>query len=273
MTQKTDLKIGFIGAGNMGSAIIGGVLKSGFAGKEQILVSDISEVLLNFAKETHGVYTSFDNKEIAENSDVIFLCVKPHIYSIVIEEIKEVTKQGAIIIMIAAGQSLGGVTTKFNREDLKIVKTMPNTPALVNEGMTAICPGKNLSSEDVDLVLNIFRTIGKAELLREDLFDAFTGVAGSSPAYAFMFIEAMSDAGVKYGLPRDLAMRFSAQSLLGAAKMVLETKSHPGELKDAVCSPGGTTIAAVCELEANGFRSAIIKGVSACVEQSINMKD
>ena len=273
MTQKIDITIGFIGAGNMGSAIISGVLKSGFIPKSKVLVSDISEVLLNKAKEEHDVHTTFDNKEVAEKSDVIFLCVKPNIYSIVIEEIKEITKKGAIIVMIAAGQSLSGVTNKFNREDLKIVKTMPNTPSLVNEGMTAVCPGKNLTNEDIELVITIFRTIGKAELLKEDLFDAFTGVAGSSPAYAFMFIEALADAGVKYGLPRDLAMRFSAQSLLGAAKMVLETKSHPGDLKDAVCSPGGTTIAAVCELEAKGFRSAIIEGVSACVEQSINMKD
>ncbi|MCL1925481.1 MAG: pyrroline-5-carboxylate reductase [Defluviitaleaceae bacterium] len=304
MSIKKDLKLGFIGGtGNMGSAIIGGVLKSNFVRASNILVSSTNEAKLNKIKETYNVYTSLSNEEIASKADIIFLCIKPHIYSLVIEEIRKATKKGAIIVIIAAGQSLASVTEKFNRPDLKIIKTMPNTPSLVNSGITAIVKNetsqglnnsaqlassnsfhlqfqneqtediRNLTKEDTELVFNIFETIGKVTFLNENLFDAFTGIAGSSPAYAFMFIEAMADAGVKHGIPRDQAIKFSAQALLGAASMVLETGKHPAELKDAVCSPGGATIAAVCELERQGFRNAIISGVSACVEKSKAMKE
>lgn len=272
MIQKDKLVIGFIGVGNMGAAIIGGVIKAGFINKESVIVSDLSESLLNKAKKNYGIITTHDNKIVAEKADVLFLCVKPHIYPDVIREVANITKKGAIVVIIAAGQTLSTVTKQFNREDLKIVKTMPNTPALVNSGMTAVCPSNNLTKDEVILILDIMNTVGKTEILPESLFDAFTGIAGSAPAYAFMFIEAMSDAGVKYGLSREQAIKFSAQTLLGASKMLLETGKHPGQLKDEVTSPGGTTIAAVCTLEKEGFRHAIISGVSACVEKSEKMK-
>jgi pyrroline-5-carboxylate reductase len=264
-------KLGFIGAGNMSSAIIGGVVASKKFLPSDIIASDLAAPLLEKIAKECGIKTTFCNKEVAKESDVLFLCTKPHIYRIVIDEVKELVKPGCIIVTIAAGQTLDAVVSRFNRPDIKIVRTMPNTPALVGQGMTAICPDKTLNQEDIDLVLSIFNSIGLAELLEERLFDAFTGVAGSAPAYAFLFIEAMADAGVKHGLPRDKALVFSAQTLLGAADMLLKTKEHPGVLKDGVCSPGGTTIEAVCMLETKGFRDSVISAVTACVEKSIKM--
>ena len=265
-------KLGFIGAGNMGAAIIGGVVKAGVAEASDITASDLDKGLLQKMADTHGIHITSTNIDVAQSADLLFICVKPHIYEIVIREIKDFLKPDAVVVAIAAGITLDWLTAKlapFN----KIVRVMPNTPALVNCGMTAICPGESLKDEDTQTVLKIFNSCGKAEILPERLFDAFTGVAGSAPAYVFMFIEAMADAGVKYGLPRAQAISFSAQTVLGAAQMVLQTKEHPAVLKDAVCSPGGTTIEAVCELEKQGFGNAVISAISACVEKSLKMKN
>lgn len=256
----------------MGSAIVGGIIKSGFAAAKNITAADIDNKLLQNMSVTYKINTTNSNTQVAKESDVLFLCIKPHIYLPVINEIKDIINPNAIIVTIAAGQTLKAVSAAFGKP-LKIVRTMPNTPALVNAGCTAVCPSMLLSNEDSELILSIFKTIGTAELLPEHLFDAFTGVAGSSPAYAFMFIEAMADAGVRYGLSRSQAFRFSAQTLLGSAKMLLQEDMHPGELKDAVCSPGGTTIEAVCVLENAGFRNAVIQAVSACVDKSIKMSE
>ena len=263
-------KLGFIGAGNMASAIIGGIIGSGVFNASQIYTSDINKDLLKNIAEKYGVQTTFSNIEVVKSSDVIFLCVKPNIYGMVINEIKNHVDNQKIMVSIAAGKSICQMNKAFNKE-VKIIRTMPNTPALVGLGMTAICPAKNIPTEDAKLILSIFKSIGKAEMLPENLFDAFIGVAGSSPAYVYMLIETMADAGVKFGLTRDIALNFSAQTVLGAAQMVLETGVHPAALKDAVCSPGGTTIAAVTELEAQGFRNAIIQAITACVEKSIKM--
>ena len=263
-------KLGFIGAGNMGAAIIGGVVKSGFAVADCIVASDLDEGLLQKLRDNFNVQTTKSNIEVAQAADVLFLCVKPHIYNIVIKEIKSIIKPGAIIVSIAAGKSMADILAQFDG-DVKLVRTMPNTPALVNRGMTAVCPTPNMTKEDTQLILDIFASIGQAAILPENLFDAFTGVAGSAPAYVFMFIEAMADAGVKYGLPRPLAIQFAAQTVLGSAEMVLSTGEHTAALKDAVCSPGGTTIEAVCELESQGFGGAVIAAISACVEKSVKM--
>ncbi len=265
-----DKIIGFIGCGNMGKAMMGGVVNSKLISPENIIVSDGYQGSLDFVKNTYGVKTTMDNKEVAKNADILILSVKPNIYDTVIQEIKEFVKKNVIIVIIAAGKSVKNIEDAFEK-DIKVVKTMPNTPALVGEGMSSICPNPKLSKEEMKDIVSIFESFGKVEMVEEKLMDAATATSGSSPAYVFMFIEAMADAAVLDGLPRDKAYKMAAQSVLGAAKMVLESKKHPGELKDMVCSPGGTTIEAVASLEESGLRSAVIKAMRKCTEKSIKM--
>lgn len=263
-------KIGFIGSGNMGGAMIGGIIKSGLMPKENIYVSDISEQSRSRMKECYGVNTTADNIKVAEVCDIIVLAVKPFLYPVVIREIKDAVKENVLIVVIAAGQSSEAVSKLFERE-IKVVKTMPNTPALVGEGMAAISPMANVTKEEVEEVAAVFNSFGKSEVVSEHLMDAVTAVSGSSPAYVYMLIESMADAAVAEGMPRAQAYKFAAQSVMGSAKMVLETGKHPGELKDMVCSPGGTTIAAVDKLEETGFRSSVMKGMKACADKSREM--
>ena len=262
-------QIGFIGGGNMASAIMASMIKNGFDPKN-IWVSDAGKEALTRLESSLKVNTSNDNKQVAAVSDVLFLAVKPHIYPVVIEEVKDVVKEDVIIVVIAAGQSISFVKESFGR-DIKVMRTMPNTPALVNEGMTAACPDNTMSSEDIDLVMGILRSFGKAEIVPESMMDAVTAVSGSSPAYSFMYIEALADGAVAAGMPRAMAYTFAAQAVLGAAKMVLETGMHPGALKDMVCSPGGTTIEAVAALEREGFRNAVITAMKDCVNKQQKM--
>lgn len=262
--------IGFIGSGNMGSAIIAGILKSGLVSPENIIASDLSETTLMSLEKTYGIKTSFDNTKVAKESNILFLAVKPGIYPFVIEQIRTHVKEDVTIVVIAAGQSIQTIESLFKRE-LKIVRVMPNTPALVGEGMAAICPNKQMSKDDLQEIISIFQSIGKAEVIPEYLMDVVTGISGSSPAYVYMFIEAMADAAVAEGMPRAQAYQFAAQAVYGSAKMVLETNMHPGELKDQVSSPGGTTIEAVCQLEKHGLRNAVISAVRACTEKSRSM--
>lgn len=262
--------IGFIGSGNMGGAMMGGIVGSGLANGSDIIVSDLNEKALERVKENYGVNTTTDNCKVAKASDILVLAVKPHFYAGVIEEIKDVVKEDVVIVVIAAGQSIAGVTEKFGR-DIKIAKVMPNTPAMVGEGMAAICPSKNMTQEEIDDVVAIFNSFGKSEIVAETMMDAVTAVSGSSPAYVYMFIEAMADAAVREGMYRDQAYKFAAQAVLGSAKMVLETGKHPGELKDMVCSPGGTTIAAVAKLEETGFRYSVMEAMKACADKSKDM--
>lgn len=263
--------IGIIGSGNMGSAMIGGMLKAGIVEKENVYVGDIFQPSLDKIVAEFGVNTTTVNTEVAEKADILILSVKPHLYPIVINQIKDSVKKDAVIVAIAAGQTIEKVTKLFGREDIKVVKVMPNTPALVGEGMAAIAPSKFVTKEETEEILSIFNSFGKAEVVPEHLMDAVTAVSGSAPAYIYMIIEAMADAAVVEGLPRAQAYTFAAQTVLGSAKMVLETGKHPGELKDMVCSPGGTTIAAVAKLEETGLRSSIIAGMKACVEKSKQM--
>ncbi len=211
-----------------------------------------------------------DNKLVAKKSDILILAVKPNLYPIVINEIKDLVKDDVIIVTIAAGKSIESTEKSFGRE-LKLIRTMPNTPALVGEGMTAVCPNKLITDNDINEVSKLLNSFSKVEVVSESLIDAVTSVSGSSPAYVYMFIEAMADAAVLQGMPRDKAYKFAAQTVLGSAKMVLETGMHPGALKDMVCSPGGTTIEAVAELEAKGFRSAVISAMNKCYKKSQEM--
>lgn len=263
-------KIGFIGCGNMGSSMVGGLLKSGFIKPEQIIVSNKTEIPLKRLSDEFNVITTLNNKDVIKKSDIIFLAVKPNIYKSIIEEIKSELTNDKLIITIAAGITIENME-QWLGDDLKIIRTMPNTPALVGEAMTAICPNKNVSEDELKYCIKIFKSFGECEVLEEKYFDGFIAVAGSSPAYVFMFIESMADGAVKLGIPREKAYKMAAQSVLGSAKMILETGKHPGELKDMVCSPAGTTIEAVIELEKLGFRNSVIQAMDKCAEKSKNM--
>ncbi|NBI07156.1 pyrroline-5-carboxylate reductase [Senegalia massiliensis] len=259
--------LGFIGGGNMGKAMIGGILESKIFAPENIMVSDLNTDLLNTIEENYGVKTTKDNNVLIKHSQIIVLAVKPHICDIVIKEIKDKIKEDAIIVSIAAGKSIEQIEENFNK-DVKIVRVMPNTPALVGKGMSAISSNNKVSEVELEQIINIFESFGEVELVDEKLMDVVTGTSGSSPAYVYMFIEAIADGAVLEGMPRDKVYKMAAQAVLGAAQMVLTTGKHPGELKDMVCSPGGTTIEAVKTLEDKGFRSAVMEAVRECVKKS-----
>lgn len=264
------MKLGFIGCGNMATAIIKGIINNGIAGKDDIIGADLSEAVRNKINGDLGIRVTTDNKEAAAKAEVLFLSVKPQFYETVIGEVKDVVTDAQLIITIAPGKTLDWLDKQFGKP-LKIVRTMPNTPALVGEGITAVCYNGNVSKADLDKAVNILTSFGKCEVVPEHLMDVVTSVSGSSPAYVFMFIEAMADAAVADGMPRAQAYEFAAQAVLGSAKMVLETGKHPGELKDMVCSPGGTTIEAVRVLEEKGMRSAIFEAMKACTRKARGM--
>ena len=265
------MKIGFIGLGNMASAMIGGMLKAGAVQSQDLLGSDKSEKMKALAAEKFGMTVLSDNAQVAEQADVLFLAVKPIFFQDVLDDIREKIKKTTVIVSIAAGKTVQNIEEGLGRSDAKIIRLMPNTPALVGEGCTAVCNNANVTKDELETVKGLLKTFGVAEEIPERLFDAFIGISGSSPAYVFMFIEAMADAAVDAGMPRNQAYTFASQAVLGSAKMVLETGKHPGELKDMVCSPGGTTIAAVKVLEETGFRASVIDAVEACVEKSRNL--
>lgn len=262
--------IGFIGGGNMASAIIGGILNAGLTTKEQIIATAKTTRTLDSLKERFGIITTADNTEAARQSDILFLAVKPYLFEEIIPEIRDYVRPDTIIISIAAGQTIAGIESAFGK-DIKLVRAMPNTPALVGEAMSALCTNQNITESELIEIISIFNSFGKCEVVPESMMDTVIGVSGSSPAYAYMFIEAMADAAVADGMPRAQAYKFAAQAVIGAAKMVLETGIHPGVLKDNVCSPGGTTIEAVAVLEQQGFRNAVISAQRACVQKSKDM--
>ncbi len=261
------MHISFIGCGNMGTAMMQGILDSGIAKAADLTGADRSEVLLKNRKEVLGISTTTDNKEAAEKADILILSVKPQFYEEVISGIKDAVRDDVIIITIAPGKTLSWTEEKFGRK-LKVIRMMPNTPALVKEGMIGLCANDKVTEKELDTVRELCSGFAKTEVIPENLMDVVTAVSGSSPAYVFMFIEAMADAAVAGGMPRDKAYTFAAQAVLGSAKMVLETGMHPGELKDMVCSPAGTTIQAVRVLEERGFRSAVIECMEKCLEIS-----
>lgn len=263
------MRLGFIGAGNMAQAMIGGVLDSGLLQKEEIIASAATQKTLDRVQEAFGIHTTLDNKEAAQ-ADILFLAVKPLYLGQVISEIKDMMMQEQLVVSIAAGRDIAWLEEAFG-SDRKIIRTMPNTPALVGEGITAVCPNKNVTERELQSVCGILESFGKAEVVPESMMDAVIAVSGSSPAYVFLFIEAMADAAVAEGMPRAQAYQFAAQSVLGSAKMVLTTGKHPGELKDMVCSPAGTTIEAIRVLEQKGFRSSVMECMKACADKSRNM--
>jgi len=264
------MKIGFIGLGNMANAMISGMLKKEIVQATDIVASAKTQESVKKAVDTFGILSAENNTEVAAAADVLFLAVKPQMYPDVIHEIRDSIKDGAVIVSIAPGKTIEWLMNLFGKT-IKIVRCMPNTPALVLEGCTGVCKSESVTQEDMEYVMSLLQSFGKAYEVAEHLMDAVVGVSGSSPAYVFMFIEAMADAAVLGGMPRPLAYQFAAQSVLGSAKMVLETGMHPGQLKDMVCSPAGTTIEAVKILEEKGLRSAVIEAEVACIEKSRNM--
>lgn len=258
------MQIGFIGMGNMAQAMAKGILDAGLLQPQEILASAKTAKTVEAVQKSLGIQMSLDNREVAK-ADIVFLAVKPVMYETVIEEIRDVVTKEQIIVTIAPGKSLAWLKEKFEK-DVHLIRTMPNTPALVGEGMLGYCCSDNVTQEEKDRASRLFAAFGKAEEIPESLMDVVVAVSGSSPAYVFIFIEAMADAAVAGGMPRAKAYQFAAQAVLGSAKMVLETGMHPGALKDMVCSPGGTTIEAVRVLEEKGMRSAVIEAMEACMD-------
>ena len=263
-------KIGFIGCGNMAQAMISALVKSKLIESNQIIVSNRSKNILEKMNKEYGITIASNNIEVAEKCDIVFLAVKPNLYEMVMKEIKDSKTIDKIFVSIAPGKTMEFLESHLGA-DAKILRTMPNTPSMVSEGMTAICPNQNINSEELELLIKLIESFGAVELIEEKLFDAVVAVSGSSPAYVFMFIEAMADAAVLQGMPRAQAYRFAGQAVLGSAKMLLESQMHPGELKDMVCSPGGTTIEAVAVLEEKGMRSAVIEAMRKCSQKSKEM--
>lgn len=274
LTTKVDKimkhTIGFIGGGNMGGAMIGGLIQSKLYAPEEVLVYDVYQRAVDGLKEKFHIVGTSDLNLLIKEAKTIVLSVKPQVLPQVLEEVGEKIAKDKLVISIAAGITLDRLE-KMLSKDHKIVRVMPNTPALVGAGMAGISTNANVSEEDKQVALEIFRSFGEAELVPEKLIDAVVGVSGSSPAYVYMFIEALADGAVMEGMPRAQAYTFAAQAVLGSAKMVLDTKKHPGELKDMVCSPAGTTIDAVKSLEENGFRAAVMEAVHVVAEKNRNM--
>lgn len=250
----------------MGLAIIDGIVKSRLYCAEDIIASEPNEKTRAMLSERLRVNTTYNNKSAAK-SDMVFLCVKPNVIYDVIGEIKDAAGADTVFVSIAAGQSIEKLENAFGRP-VKLIRVMPNTPALVGEGMAALSPNQNVKEDEIKKAADVFNACGKAEIVPEKLLDAVTGVSGSSPAYTFMFIEALADAAVQGGISRSQAYTFAAQAVMGSAKMVLETRLHPAILKDQVCSPAGTTIDAVAALERNGFRGAVMEAVKVCIDKS-----
>ena len=261
------MKLSFIGCGNMGTAMLKGILAKGLVAKEDIMVSEVTSEVLKRTCDSLGVLGTLDNQKAARHGDVIVLAVKPQCYEEVIKGIKDDVSEDQIIVSVAPGKTLAWLQNIFGKP-IKIVRTMPNTPALVQAGMTGICADAKVSEEDLQKVIVLLEGFGKVDIVPEDLMDVVTAVSGSSPAYAFMLIDAMADGAKALGMPREQAERFAAQAVLGSAKMVLETTKKPSELKDMVCSPGGTTIEAVRVLEERGMRDSIIEAMNACVDKA-----
>jgi len=263
-----DKTIGMIGTGNMGKALIDGLIASGATKAENIICSDASEQQLVDVREKYGVETTMDNIAAVKAADIIIYAIKPQIMASVLKETADFLNKDKLIISIAAGVPMAAIESLLNKE-LRLIRVMPNVAVAVKEGATAIAAGGNATQEDIQLAMAIFDSVGKSIFVKENyLMDAITGLSGSGPAYIFMIVDALADAGVKMGLSRKDARVLASQTVLGAAKLLLETKAHPGELKDSVTSPGGTAIAGLHTLEKGGLRTTMMNAVEAATNRS-----
>lgn len=264
-------KIGFIGSGNMGEALISGLVLSKATKPEHIICSDIKKEQVAEIKDKYGVLTTLSNIEVIENSEIIIYATKPQILASVLKETSPALDMSKLIISIAAGVPLAAISAGLNKE-LRLIRVMPNICAFVKESATAIAAGTHVINGDIDLAKAIFDSVGKTVFIEENiLMDAFTGLSGSGPAYIFLIIDAMADAGVKMGLSRKDSLFLSTQTVMGSAKLLLETNEHPGYLKDRVTSPGGTAIAGIHTLEEGGLRTTLINAVEAASNRSTEL--
>lgn len=264
--MKIDGHIGFIGTGNMAEALIRGLLAGGSVTPEQVSGSEPRPERCAEIRERYGIVCTTDNLEVARRSDILVLSVKPQVMTRVLEQIDAELKHDTLVISIAAGVPLAVMRRYLPKN--RIVRTMPNTPALVGAGATVLAPGEGVTEQDLTVARRIFDSVGVSFVLEESQLDAVTGLSGSGPAYMFLIIEALSDAGVKVGLSRYVAQALAAQTVLGSAKLLIDTKQHPGQLKDMVTSPGGTAIAGLHTLEEGGLRTTLINAVEAATKRS-----
>jgi pyrroline-5-carboxylate reductase len=267
----TSKKLGFLGGGNMAEAMIKGMLSAGFVESKNIFVSDVMQSRQEFLHSEYKIKVTGDNRDIAAKCDILILAVKPQVVKKVLEEIHDLVDASKLIVSVVAGVAIitiEEVLRSGQDKNISIVRTMPNTPALVQEGVTAIASGTHVSKTDIKVSHRLFEAVGKTVDVDESNMDAVTGLSGSGPAYIFMIIEALSDAGVKMGLSRDVANTLTVQTVLGAAKLARESGKHPGELKDMVTSPGGTTISGLHALEAGGLRNTLIDAVEQATLRS-----
>ncbi|MBL4637575.1 MAG: pyrroline-5-carboxylate reductase [Kofleriaceae bacterium] len=265
--------IGFLGGGNMAEAILSGLLSQSPVEKSFLRVSDHNSSRLTTLETKYGIETESDNIALVKWADVIILAVKPQVLPLVLQEIAERVTSGLqkkLFVSIAAGVSVDRIQSHIG-QGVRIIRTMPNTPALVRAGATVLSPGKLASDSDMATARALFDTVGTTEVLSENKLDAVTGLSGGGPAFVFVMLEAMADAGVKLGLPREVALKLAAQTVYGSAKLLLDTDGHPGQLKDMVTSPGGTTIAGIHALERGGFRSTIINAIEAAAKRSAEL--
>ena len=261
------MKIGFIGTGNMGGAIIKGTVTAKFISGNEINIFDPNNAKVRELVEKYNANSLHDEISVVENSDIIILCVKPNIYNSVLKKIKDSIAKNKIIVSIAAGINIDSIENIIGK-DKKVVRTMPNTPAQVLQGMTAVTFNGNMDKEEKEIIFKLLNSFGETVEIEEKHMHAFTGISGSLPAYVYIFAEALADGGVLEGLPRNEAYKIAAQAIKGSAQMILETGKHPAVLKDEVTSPSGTTIEAIRTLENGNFRGTIINAVNACVRKS-----
>jgi pyrroline-5-carboxylate reductase len=270
LSNKT---IGFIGAGNMAETLLSGLISSSQSKPEHITCSDVRQPRLAELAKQYGIKTTTDNKKVVKASEIIIYAVKPQIIAEVLKETADILDASKLVISIAAGVPMAAIESLLKKE-LRLINAMPNVCVAVKEGATAIAAGAHAKAEDINMAMAIFNSVGRCIFLKENhLLDAVTGLSGSGPAYIFVIVDALADAGVKMGLSREDARELSSQTVLGAAKMLLETNTHPGQLKDMVTSPGGTTIAGLHSLEKGGIRTTLINAVEAATVRAKKLGD
>jgi pyrroline-5-carboxylate reductase len=262
-----DKKVAFLGAGNMGEAIIKGLLQTGLVPAASISATDVRADRLQQLARQYGIRAAAANRELVAEADVVILAVKPQIMSTVLQEVADAVDRAKLLISVAAGVPVAALRGALGKP-ARLIRVMPNTPALVLEGVTAIARAEGLESGDLELAQELFGAVGRVVVLEEDALDAVTGLSGSGPAYVAIVIESLADGGVKMGLDRATAMILATQTVLGSARLLIETGTHPGQLKDMVSSPGGTTIAGIAALEEGGIRRTLIGAVERATQRS-----
>jgi pyrroline-5-carboxylate reductase len=262
-----DKKVAFLGAGNMGEAIIKGLLQTGLVPAASISATDVRADRLQQLARQYGIRAAAANRELVAEADVVILAVKPQIMSTVLQEVAGAVDRAKLLISVAAGVPVAALRGALGKP-ARLIRVMPNTPALVLEGVTAIARAEGLESGDLELAQELFGAVGRVVVLDEDALDAVTGLSGSGPAYVAIVIESLADGGVKMGLDRATAMTLATQTVLGSARLLIETGTHPGQLKDMVSSPGGTTIAGIAALEEGGIRRTLIGAVERATQRS-----